>query len=70
MNSGSSKVMVDSSGGKMIINSGMWPCTWSCCLFPRPMGGKGSHSNCQLLGELPVPPHATGVLETLNFCSY
>ena len=53
MNSGRSKVMVGSSGGKMIINSGKWPCTWSCCLLPRPMGGKGSHSNFQLLGELP-----------------
>ena len=26
MNAGKSKVMVGSSGGKMIINSGMWPC--------------------------------------------
>ena len=66
MNSGRSKLMVGSSGGKMIVNSGKWPCTWSCCLLPRPMGGKGSHSNFQLFGEL----HATGVLETLNFCSF
>ena len=70
MNSGRSKVMVGSSGGKMIINPGKWPCTWSCCLLPRPMGGKGSHSNFQLLGELRVPPHATGVLETQNCCSF
>ena len=70
MNSGRSKVMVGSSSGKMIIYSRKWPCTWSCCLLPRPMGGKGSHSNFQLLGELPVPPHTTGVLETLNFCSF
>ena len=70
MNSGRSKVMVGSSGGKMIINSGKWPCTWSCCLFHRPMGGMVSHSNFQLLGELPVPPHTTGVLETLNFGSF
>ena len=26
MNSGRSKVMVDRSGGKMIVNSGQWPC--------------------------------------------
>ena len=70
MNSGMSKVMVGSSGGKMIVNSGKWSCTWSCCLVPRPMGGKGSHSNFQLVGELPVPQHATGILETLNFCSF
>ena len=70
MNSGRSKVIVGSSGGKMIVNSGKWPCTWSCCLLPRPMGGNGSHSNFQLFGELPVPQHATGVLETLNFCSF
>ena len=70
MNSGKSKVMVGSSGKKMIINSGKWPCTWFCCLLPRPKGGKGSHPNFQLLGELPVPPHAIGVLETLNFCSF
>ena len=70
VNSGRSKLMVGSSGGKMIVNSGKWPCTWSCCLLPRPMGGKGSHSNFQLFGELPVPPHTTGVLETLNFCSF
>ena len=69
MNSGRSKVMVGSSGGKMIVNSGKWPCTWSCCLLPRPMGRKGSHSNFPLFGELPVPPHATGVIETLIFCS-
>ena len=70
MNSGRSKVIVGSSGGKMIVNSGKWPCTWSCCLRPRPMGVKGSHSNFQLFGELPVSPHATGVLETLKFCSF
>ena len=26
MNAGKSKVMVGSSGGKMILNSGKWPC--------------------------------------------
>ena len=26
MNAGNSKVMVGSSGGKMIVNSGKWPC--------------------------------------------
>ena len=26
MNTGKSKVMVGSSGGKMIANSGKWPC--------------------------------------------
>ena len=68
--SGRSKVMVGCSGGKMIVNSGKWPCMLSCCLLPRPMEGKGRHSNFQLFGELPVPPHATGVLETLNVCSF
>ena len=57
MNSGRAKVMVDSSGGKMIVNSGKWPCCQS-------------HSEFQLFGELPVPPLATGVLETLNICSF
>ena len=70
MNSGRSKLMVGSSGGKMIVNSVKWSCTWSCCFLPRRMGGKGSHSNFQLFGELPVPLHATGVLETLIFCSF
>ena len=70
MNSGRSKVMAGSSGGKMIVNSGKWPCMWSCCLLPRPMGGNGSHSNFQLFAELTVPLHATGVLETLNFCYF
>ena len=28
------------------------------------------HDDDELYGELPVPPHATGVLETLNFCSF
>ena len=37
MNSGRSKLMVSSSGGKMIVNSGKWSCTWPCCLLPRPM---------------------------------
>ena len=45
VNSRRSKLMVGSSGGKMIVNSGKWPCTWSCCLLPRLMGGMGSHSN-------------------------
>ena len=70
VNSGISKVMVGSSGGKMIVNSGKLPCAWSCCLLLRPMGGKGRHSNVQLFGELPVPPHTTGVLETPNLCSF
>ena len=70
LNSGRSKVMVGSSGGKMIVNSGKWPCAWFCCLLLRPMGGKGSHFSVQLFGELPVPPHTTGVLETLNFSSF
>ena len=26
MNAGKSKVMVESSGGKMIVHSGKWPC--------------------------------------------
>ena len=26
MNAGKSKVMIDSSGGQMIVNSGKWPC--------------------------------------------
>ena len=26
MNAGKSRVMVGSSGGKMIVNSGKWPC--------------------------------------------
>ena len=26
VNAGQSKVVVDSSGGKMIVNSGTWPC--------------------------------------------
>ena len=50
MNSGRSKLIVGSSGGKMIVNSVV------CFL--------------DLFGELPVPLHATGVLETLNFCSF
>ena len=36
MNAGKSKVMVGSSGGKIIVNSGKWPC--GVC-------GKGVHSN-------------------------
>ena len=70
VNSGRYKVMVDNSGGKMVVNSGEWSCTWSCCLLPRPMGGKGSPSDFQLFGELPVPPHATELLETLKYCSF
>ena len=62
--------MVGSSAGKMIVHAGKWPCTWSCCLLPRPMGGKGSHSNFQLFGELPVQPHAPGVPEALNLGSF
>ena len=33
MNSGRSKVMVDSSGGKMIVNSGKWPCCLVVCFL-------------------------------------
>ena len=36
VNSGKSKVMVGSSGGKMIVNSGKWPC------------GKGVQANCSV----------------------
>ena len=36
MNAGKSKVMVGSSVGKMIVNSGKWPC--GVC-------GKGVHAN-------------------------
>ena len=61
--------MVSSSGGKMIVNSGKRPCALVVCL-PRPMEGKGSHSNFQFFRELPVPPHVTGVVETLNVCSF
>ena len=68
-NSGRSKVMVGSSAGKMIVKSGKWHCGIVVCL-PRSMRVNGSHSNFQLFGELPVPPHATGVIETLNFCSF
>ena len=50
VNSGRSKVMVGSSGGKMFVNSGKWSCTWSYWLLPRPMGGKGSHYNIPLFG--------------------
>ena len=28
VNAGKSKVVVGSSGGKMIVNSGKWPCLW------------------------------------------
>ena len=70
LNSGRSKVMVGSSGGKMIVNSGKWPCAWSCCLLPRPMGGKGSHSNVQLFGELPVPHTRLESLKHLFFLPF
>ena len=36
VNTGKSKVMVGSSGGNMIVNSGMWPCG---------VGGKGVQAN-------------------------
>ena len=39
MNSGRSKVMVGSSDGKMIVNSGQRPCGVVVCLT-RPMEGK------------------------------
>ena len=37
VNAGKAKVMVGSSGGKMIVNSGKWPC--GVC-------GKGVQANC------------------------
>ena len=61
--------MVGGSGGKMIVNSGKWLYGLVICL-PRTMGEKGSHSKFQLFGELPVPLHATGVVETLNFVPF
>ena len=36
VNAGKSKVMVGSSGGQMIVNSGKWPCD---------VGGKGVQAN-------------------------
>ena len=33
MNSGRSKLMVGSSGGKMIVNSVKWPCTRKHLIF-------------------------------------
>ena len=39
MNAERSKVMVGSSGGKMIVNSGKWPC--DVC-------GKGVQVNCSV----------------------
>ena len=69
VNSGKSKVMVGSSGGKMIVNSEKRPCGL-VVFIPRPMERKGSHSNFHFFGELSVPTHATGVVETLNFCSF
>ena len=52
----------------MIVNSGKRPCGLVC--LPRPMEGKGSHSNFQFFGEMAVAPHATVVVETLIFCSF
>ena len=43
---GKSKVIVCSSGGKMIVNSGKWPCGVCCCL-PRP-GSSSSQSRLLL----------------------
>ena len=48
VNSGRSKVMVGSSGGKMIVNCGKRPCGLVVFL-PRPMEGKRSHSNFQFV---------------------
>ena len=39
VNAGKSKVMVGSSGGNMIVNSGKWPC--GVC-------GKGVQANCSV----------------------
>ena len=39
MNVGKSKVMVGSRGGKMILNSGKWPC--GVC-------GEGVQANCSM----------------------
>ena len=35
MNAGKYKVMVGSSGGQMIANSGKWPCGVSTIYFPK-----------------------------------
>ena len=69
MNSERSKVMVGSSSEKIIVNSGKRPCGLVVCL-PRSMKGKESHSNFQFFGELPIPPHTTGAVETLNVCFF
>ena len=61
--------MVGSSGGKMMVNSRKRPYGLVVCL-PRPMEGKGGHSNFQFFGELPVLPHTTGVVGTLIFSSF
>ena len=60
VNLGRSKVMVGSSGGKMIVNSRNRPCGLVVCLH-RPMEGKGSHSNVQFFGKLTFPPHANSI---------
>ena len=68
VNSGRSKVMVGSSGWE--DDCKLWKVGnvhGSCCVLPRPMGGKGSHSNFQLFGELPVPHTRLESLKTLIF---
>ena len=39
MNTGKSKIMIGSSGGKMIVNSGKWPCG---------VYGKGVQATCSV----------------------
>ena len=67
VNSGRSKVMVGSSAGKMIVNSGKRPCGVVVCLT-RPIGG-GGHSNFQFFGALPFLQHTAGVVGPLNCCA-
>ena len=67
VNAGRSKVMVGSSDGKMIVNSGKRPCGVVVCLF-RPMEGRGGgHSNFQFFGELSFPQHALEHLIVVPF---
>ena len=60
--------MVGSSDGKMIVNSGKWPCGIVVCLtIPRERKG----GSLQFFwGDLPFPQHAAGVVGTLNCCAF
>ena len=70
VNSVRSKVMVGSSDGKIIVDSGKRTCGVVVCLT-RPIEGRGGgHSNFQFFGELPFPQHAAGVVGTLNCCAF